>query len=110
MTVGNLIVVVQTLPYLGLDFRLRDVGIKYYYFFLFYIQSKSLLTSLLLTESRESAFVHALSSAALAHAVARACSRGELNECSCDSRVRKRTPRHWQWGGCSEVRYYFRNI
>ncbi|XP_013147886.1 PREDICTED: protein Wnt-4-like isoform X1 [Papilio polytes] len=57
-------------------------------------------------KSRESAFVHALSSAALAHAVARACSRGELNECSCDARVRKRTPRHWQWGGCSEdIRY-----
>ncbi|CAH1641771.1 unnamed protein product [Spodoptera littoralis] len=54
-------------------------------------------------KSRESAFVHALSAAALAHAVARACSRGELNECSCDSRVRKRTPRHWQWGGCSEA-------
>nr|AGC92659.1 Wnt-4a-like protein [Heliconius erato] len=53
-------------------------------------------------KSRESAFVHALSAAALAHAVARACSRGELNECSCDARVRKRTPRHWQWGGCSE--------
>ncbi|KAI8423644.1 hypothetical protein MSG28_012699 [Choristoneura fumiferana] len=53
-------------------------------------------------KSREAAFVHALSSAALAHAVARACSRGELNECSCDARVRKRTPRHWQWGGCSE--------
>ncbi|XP_026497733.2 protein Wnt-4-like isoform X1 [Vanessa tameamea] len=57
-------------------------------------------------KSRESAFVHALSAAALAHAVARACSRGELNECSCDARVRKRTPRHWQWGGCSEdIRY-----
>lgn len=62
-------------------------------------------TVFLFAESRESAFVHALSSAALAHAVARACSRGELNECSCDSRVRKRTPRHWQWGGCSEVSY-----
>ncbi|XP_059056214.1 protein Wnt-1-like [Achroia grisella] len=57
-------------------------------------------------KSRESAFVHALSAAALAHTVARACSRGELNECSCDARVRKRTPRHWQWGGCSEdIRY-----
>lgn len=55
-------------------------------------------------ESREAAYVHAVSAAGIAYTVTRACSRGELNECSCDSRVRSRKPKgKWQWGGCSEV-------
>lgn len=55
-------------------------------------------------ESRETAFVYAISSAGVAYAVTRACSRGELTECSCDNRVRLRKPRkNWQWGSCSEV-------
>lgn len=57
-------------------------------------------------ESREAAYVHAVSAAGIAYTVTRACSRGELNECSCDSRVRSRKPKgKWQWGGCSEVSY-----
>ncbi|KOB65577.1 Protein Wnt, partial [Operophtera brumata] len=66
------------------------------------------------SESRESAFVHAISAAALAHTVARACSRGELNECSCDSRaVRSRMQRvckcHGMSGSCS-VRVCWRRL
>ncbi|XP_021931091.1 protein Wnt-2b-A-like, partial [Zootermopsis nevadensis] len=54
-------------------------------------------------KSREAAYVHAVSAAGIAYTVTRACSRGELNECSCDSRVRSRKPKgKWQWGGCSE--------
>ncbi|XP_054277676.1 protein Wnt-4-like [Macrosteles quadrilineatus] len=54
-------------------------------------------------KSRETAFVYAISSAGVAYAVTRACSRGELTECSCDNRVRLRKPRkNWQWGSCSE--------
>lgn len=43
-----------------------------------------------------------MSAASIAFAVTRACSKGELNECACDNRVRQRKPRTWQWGGCSE--------
>ncbi|KTG03115.1 hypothetical protein cypCar_00017934 [Cyprinus carpio] len=37
--------------------------------------------------SREAAFVHALSSAAVAVAVTRGCSRGELERCGCDRKA-----------------------
>ena len=53
--------------------------------------------------TREAAFIYAVSSAGAAYAVTRACSSGELNECSCDHRARARRPNNkWQWGGCSE--------
>lgn len=54
-------------------------------------------------DSREAAFVYAISAAGVAYSVTRACSRGELTDCSCDNRVRTRHPNNWQWGGCSEV-------
>lgn len=56
----------------------------------------------MLVNSREAAFVYAISAAGVAYSVTRACSRGELTDCSCDNRVRTRHPNNWQWGGCSE--------
>ncbi|XP_076170560.1 protein Wnt-4 isoform X4 [Ptiloglossa arizonensis] len=56
----------------------------------------------MLVNSREAAFVYAISAAGVAYSVTRACSRGELTDCSCDNRVRTRRPNNWQWGGCSE--------
>lgn len=53
-------------------------------------------------ESRETAYIHAINSAALAWSITRACSKGDLAECSCDNSIRRK-PRKWQWGGCSEV-------
>ncbi|XP_063238958.1 protein Wnt-3a-like [Bacillus rossius redtenbacheri] len=54
-------------------------------------------------KSRETAYVYAVTTAGVAYAVTRACSRGDLTDCSCDKRVRSKKPRgNWQWGGCSE--------
>ncbi|CAG0879643.1 unnamed protein product [Cyprideis torosa] len=78
--------------------------------------------------SREAAFVYAVSSAAVAYTVSRSCSKGELDTCHCDHRIKQGDPivkarhtRHlrrgageagkplspdFAWGGCSEnVRY-----
>ncbi|UYV81992.1 WNT1 [Cordylochernes scorpioides] len=43
---------------------------------------------------KETAFLHAITSAGLTHAVARACSEGQIASCGC--------PRDWRWGGCSD--------
>ncbi|XP_076458512.1 protein Wnt-1-like [Babylonia areolata] len=56
---------------------------------------------------RETAFIYAITSAGVSHAVARACSEGALHTCSCGGyRVgRERTPRgeqQWEWSGCSD--------
>ncbi|MBN3281623.1 WNT4A protein, partial [Polyodon spathula] len=52
--------------------------------------------------TREAAFIHALSAAAVAFAVTRACSRGELEKCGCDRKVRGVSPEGFQWSGCSD--------
>ncbi|XP_069702535.1 protein Wnt-4-like [Periplaneta americana] len=65
--------------------------------------SSSIFGGVLSVKSREAAYVHAVSAAGVAYEVTRACSRGELTECSCDIRMRSRKPKgKWQWGGCSE--------
>jgi len=80
---------------------------------------------------RETAFIYAITSAALTHSVARACSSGTVYTCSCGQRndlphsrrrqrmgrrrrrgrqtspAPPRSPAHtgandWQWGGCSD--------
>uniref|UniRef100_A0A8C8S091 Protein Wnt n=1 Tax=Pelusios castaneus TaxID=367368 RepID=A0A8C8S091_9SAUR len=52
--------------------------------------------------TRESAFIHAISSAGVAFAVTRACSRGELEKCGCDHKIRGVSPEGFQWSGCSD--------
>lgn len=51
--------------------------------------------------SRETAYVNAINAAALAWSITRACSKGDLADCSCDNNIRRKQ-RKWQWGGCSE--------
>lgn len=60
---------------------------------------------------RETAFIYAITSAAVAHAVARACSEGSIESCTCDYSHQARAPqmsatmpglRDWEWGGCSD--------
>jgi len=53
--------------------------------------------------TREAAFVHAISAAGVAHALTRACSAGELDDCGCDRTVRGGAPGDgFQWAGCSD--------
>eukprot|EP00075_Anas_platyrhynchos_P022049 XP_027311302.1 protein Wnt-2 [Anas platyrhynchos] len=63
------------------------------------------LFSLFVSGSRESAFVHAISSAGVVFAITRACSQGELKSCSCDPKKKgsaKDSKGHFDWGGCSD--------
>ncbi|PIK48022.1 Wnt7 [Apostichopus japonicus] len=52
--------------------------------------------------TRESAFLRAITSAGVTHAITQACSRGNLTDCSCDrSKDTALRDDGWQWGGCS---------
>ncbi|KAK4316207.1 hypothetical protein Pmani_012612 [Petrolisthes manimaculis] len=59
--------------------------------------------------TRESAFVYAINSAGVVHALTRACSRGAIANCACDlSKQGNHEDRAGQfsWGGCSDnIRY-----
>ncbi|RWS29971.1 Wnt16 like-like protein [Leptotrombidium deliense] len=57
--------------------------------------------------SRETAFLYAITSAGVVHAITQSCSAGNLTDCSCDrSRQGQSTPDGWKWGGCSDnIRY-----
>ncbi|KAF4522014.1 hypothetical protein B566_EDAN010863 [Ephemera danica] len=68
-----------------------------------FTNSSTVFGGVISVRSREKAFIYAVSAAGVAYAITKACSRGELNECSCDNKVRQRKPKaNWQWGGCSE--------
>ncbi|GAB1610260.1 protein Wnt-11b-2-like isoform X1 [Argonauta hians] len=52
--------------------------------------------------TREQAYVYAVTSAALAHAVARACSIGVTTKCSCGSLPNTPPTGAFKWGGCGD--------
>lgn len=60
------------------------------------------LTSCLPTGTRESAFVYALSAAAISHAIARACTSGDLPGCSCGPVPGEPPGPGNRWGGCAD--------
>ena len=60
------------------------------------------LTPLLPTGTRESAFVYALSAAAISHAIARACTSGDLPGCSCGPVPGEPPGPGNRWGGCAD--------
>ncbi|BFZ21771.1 hypothetical protein BsWGS_24809 [Bradybaena similaris] len=52
---------------------------------------------------RETAFIYAITSAAVSHSVGRACSEGSISTCSCDTQTHARpSGRDWEWSGCSD--------
>lgn len=53
--------------------------------------------------TRESAFVHAISSAGVLQAVARSCRNGDLSSCGCSTSKRPANlNKDWVWGGCGD--------
>eukprot|EP00061_Rhincodon_typus_P018123 g47153.t1 len=54
--------------------------------------------------TKESAFIQAVMAAGLVYSVTRACSAGNLTECSCDRSLQSggSADEGWHWGGCSD--------
>ncbi|KAL4624959.1 protein Wnt-16-like [Arapaima gigas] len=54
--------------------------------------------------TKETAFIYAVMSAGLVHAVTRSCSAGNMTECSCDTSLQGAgsPAQGWHWGGCSD--------
>ncbi|XP_068702197.1 protein Wnt-16-like isoform X1 [Montipora capricornis] len=53
--------------------------------------------------SREAGFVYAITSAGVVHAASKACRLGNLSECACETRrKRKQQFSGWEWGGCDD--------
>lgn len=51
---------------------------------------------------KETAFLYAVSSAALTHSLARACSAGRMERCTCDDSPDLENRKAWQWGVCGD--------
>ncbi|CAH2281861.1 Wnt-9a [Pelobates cultripes] len=58
--------------------------------------------SLLKKGCKETAFLYAISSAGLTHAMAKACSAGRMERCTCDEAPDLENKEAWQWGGCGD--------
>jgi len=52
--------------------------------------------------TKEQAFVYALTSASVAHAVAKACANGALFDCPCGAAPRTHPDGNFKWGGCGD--------
>lgn len=60
---------------------------------------------------RETAFVHALTAAALTHSISRACAEGKMMKCQCaPEKGPESTRKQWKWGGCSDNIKYGKRI
>lgn len=56
-----------------------------------------------MTASRETAFTHAISTAGVVYAIARACRDGQLSSCGCSEAEKPKNLRQdWAWGGCGD--------
>jgi hypothetical protein len=58
---------------------------------------------LIIIETKESAYIHALTSAGIAYAITKACSTGRLHSCGCDMTIQdKNLNRSIGWTECSD--------
>ncbi|XP_022196814.1 protein wingless [Nilaparvata lugens] len=81
-----------------------------------FFRGKNLFGKIVDRGCRETAFIYAITSAAVTHAVARSCSEGSIESCTCDYSHQAAAPpspspgpggtgnlvRDWEWGGCSD--------
>ncbi|XP_041776795.1 protein Wnt-1 [Anopheles merus] len=78
-----------------------------------FLRGKNLFGKIVERGCRETAFIYAITSAAVTHSVARACSEGSIESCTCDYSHHNREPQmnnmgvvagvgDWEWGGCSD--------
>uniref|UniRef100_A0A1B8XVY8 Protein Wnt n=1 Tax=Xenopus tropicalis TaxID=8364 RepID=A0A1B8XVY8_XENTR len=51
---------------------------------------------------KETAFMYAISAASLTHSVAKACSGGRMERCTCDDSQGPESQQAWQWGVCGD--------
>ena len=53
--------------------------------------------------TKESAYIHALTSAGIAYAITKACSTGRLSSCGCDMSMKDKSLNATiRWAGCSD--------
>ena len=55
-----------------------------------------------LTATRETAFIHAISTAAIIHELTFQCRQGKIPGCGCAVKKQRNGNGDWQWGGCGD--------
>lgn len=93
------------------NFLYNCISVNFFIYFFIYL----FISGLLSADTRETAFVNAVTSAGATYAVTQACSMGELIQCGCADRPRntkkKKKPTNsenevidesWEWGGCGD--------
>ncbi|KAK2528247.1 protein Wnt-4 [Columba livia] len=66
------------------------------------LQGLQVFGKVAIQSTQESAFILAISASSIAFAVTCVCSRGELEKCGCDRKIRGVSPEGFEWSGCSD--------
>ncbi|CAF0958127.1 unnamed protein product [Adineta steineri] len=66
-------------------------------------ENNQLMGNILDSGTKESAYIHALTSAGIAYTITKACSTGRLSSCGCDMSMKDKTSNSSiRWAGCSD--------